>query len=57
VAIDEDISLQRIARRRQFSNAWSQVRATADNEELAVRKKQLDEQYAAEYFQEGLSNE
>ncbi|UOQ96598.1 hypothetical protein MUN81_15285 [Hymenobacter sp. 5317J-9] len=54
-AIDEDIALRRIARRRQQSADYSQERAAADADEFAVRKKQLDEQYAEEYFQKGLS--
>jgi hypothetical protein len=57
LAIDEDIALRRLARRRQFSNEWSQQRAQADAEEQAVRKAQLEAQFAQEYFQEGLNVE
>jgi hypothetical protein len=55
--IDDSIALQRIARRRQLSNEWSQERAQADTNEQAVRQEQLFRQYSEEYFQLGLSNE
>ena len=57
VAIDEDIALRRIARRRQQAGELSQVQDQADADELAVRRKKLDEQYAQEYFQKGNSEE
>jgi hypothetical protein len=57
LAIDEDIALRRIARRRQQSVEWSLERARADADEQAVRKQQLEEQFTQEYFQEGLNNE
>jgi len=57
LAIDADIALRRLDRRRQFSNEWSEQRAQADAEEQAVRKAQLEQQYTAEYFQEGLNTE
>jgi hypothetical protein len=56
-AIDDDIALRRIARRRQQSAEWSQDRAKADADEQAVRLAQLDRQYTEEYFQQGLNNE
>ncbi|MDO7885380.1 phage tail tape measure protein [Hymenobacter cheonanensis] len=57
LAIDEDIALRRIARRRQQSSEFSLERARADAEEQAVRKQQLEEQFTQEYFQEGLNDE
>ncbi len=57
LAIDADINLRRLDRRRQFSAEWSQQRAQADAEEQVVRQGQLDAQYAAELFQEGLNTE
>ncbi len=57
LAIDADIALRRLERRRQFSAEWSQQRARADAEEQVVRQGQLDAQYAAELFQEGLTVE
>jgi hypothetical protein len=57
LAIDEDIALRRIARRRQQSVEWSLERARAAADEQAVRKQQLEEQFTQEYFQEGLNNE
>jgi hypothetical protein len=56
LAIDQDIALRRIERRRQQAAEFSAARAQADAEEQAVRRQQLDAQYADEYFQQGLSN-
>ena len=56
-AIDEDIALRRLERRRQRSSEFSLARAAADAAEQAVRKQQLDEQYAQDYFQQGISEE
>lgn len=55
VAIDQDIALRRLSRRRQESAEFSQERARADADELAVRKQQLDAQFAVEVFQAGLT--
>ena len=57
LAIDQDIALRRLDRRRQFSNEWSSQRAQADSEEQTVRKAQLEAQYTQEFFQEGLNAE
>jgi hypothetical protein len=57
LAIDQDINLRRLERRRQFSNEWSAQRAQADNEEQKVRRDQLDQQFATDLFQEGLNTE
>ncbi|WP_201981243.1 hypothetical protein [Hymenobacter rubidus] len=54
-AIDEDIARRRIERRRQQAAEFSAARAQADADEYALRKQQLDAQYAEEYFQLGLS--
>jgi len=57
LAIDEDIALRRIERRRQHQVLFSGETAKADADEYAVRKEQLDAQYAEEYFRKGLSEE
>ncbi|MGI4762533.1 MAG: hypothetical protein ACRYF0_17610 [Janthinobacterium lividum] len=57
LAIDEDIALRRIARRRQQSSEFSGERARADAEEQTVRRQQLEEQFTQDYFQEGLNTE
>lgn len=57
LAIDQDINLRRLERRRQFSNEWSAQRAQADSEEQKVRRDQLDQQFATDLFQEGLNTE
>ena len=56
LAIDEDIALRRIERRRQHAASYTQEAAQADADEFAVRRAQLDERYAQELFQEGLTN-
>jgi len=56
-AIDDDIALRRIQRRRQQSTEMSEERAKADADEQAVRQAQLERQYAQEFFQEGLNTD
>ncbi|MVN75825.1 hypothetical protein GO988_05750 [Hymenobacter sp. HMF4947] len=56
-AIDDNIALARINRRRQQSADFSLERAKADADEQAVRKAALDRQYAEDFFQEGLNTE
>ncbi|MDB5267389.1 MAG: hypothetical protein JWP58_429, partial [Hymenobacter sp.] len=56
LAIDEDIALRRIERRRQHAAGYSQEAAQADADEYAIRRAQLDERYGQELFQEGLTN-
>ncbi|MBO2007542.1 hypothetical protein [Hymenobacter negativus] len=57
LAIDQDIALRRIERRRQQSAEFSAARAQADADEQALRRQQLDAQYAEEYFQQGISED
>ncbi|MVN79131.1 hypothetical protein GO988_22600 [Hymenobacter sp. HMF4947] len=56
-AIDDNIALARISRRRQQSADFSLERAKADADEQAVRKAALDRQYAEDFFQQGLNTE
>jgi hypothetical protein len=56
-AIDDDIALRRIQRRRQLASQFSEVQQKADDDELAVRKAALDRHYAQEFFQEGLNTD
>lgn len=55
LAIDEDIALRRIERRRQHAAVYSQEAAQADADEYTIRRAQLDERYAQELFQYGLT--